>query len=313
MGKLPDDFYRSLFGLPPDLPAETDPLGGLYGINKPSFQKRFFEQLSSIPPPPKARGLSGFSGLSSIAPPPAPPKTPFEPGIAWARLAVGTLLKRNATVSAGRVLPGIEDLAVMEGRRVRAAFVYSDLHGFTKLVATQPENKSFVFLDTFVHVASKLTSYYSGQVMDCAGDRVLSVFQRQPSNLSNEPVEDAVTFALWLQTVFNKVIGPAFGTKDGLGQLSLGIGIDYGEAVVGCVGIRSNKRIVFFGDAANYAAKLQEIAGAGETVLSPDADARKPPYLNNGTWDVRRERLSDGKIILRTTNIFADDKPLKVR
>jgi class 3 adenylate cyclase len=107
------------------------------------------------------------------------------------------------------------------------------------------------------------------------------------------------------------VIGPAFA-GGGLGQLSLGIGIDYGEAVVGCVGIRNNKRIVLFGDAANYAAKLQEIAAAGETVLSPDADARRPSYLNNGTWNFRRE-AADSKIILRIADCVAADTPPKVR
>jgi hypothetical protein len=50
----------------------------------------------------------------------------------------------RAQVIPGRVLPTIEDLAVMEGRKIRAAFVYSDLHGFSKLVATQVENKSIL-------------------------------------------------------------------------------------------------------------------------------------------------------------------------
>jgi len=225
---------------------------------------------------------------------------------------VGALLKRKATVTAGRILPGIEDLSVMEGRRVRAAFVYSDLHGFTKLVATQPENRSFVFLDTFVNIASRLTSHYNGQVMDCAGDRVLSVFHRSPGNLSNEPVEDGITFALWLQTVFNKVLAPAFAA-DGLTQLSLGIGVDYGEAVVGCVGIRNNKRIVFFGDAANNAAKLQYGAGPSETVVSQEADARRPVYLDNGKWNLRRETLTNGQTILRIMDYCAADTPPKPR
>jgi adenylate cyclase len=127
-------------------------------------------------------------------------------------------------------------------------------------------------------------------VVDCAGDRILSVFHRSPGDHSADPVHDAVAFALFLQTAFSRVIGPAFAA--GLGQLSLGIGIDYGPAVVGCVGIRNNKKIVFFGDAANKAAKLQEKAGASETVLSYNAAVRKPAYLDstNG-WDIRREEI----------------------
>jgi len=216
--------------------------------------------------------------------------------------------------SARHFLPGIDDLAIMEGRQVRAAFVYSDLHGFTKLVATQPGNKSFVFLHTFVEMATKLTKHYDGEVMDVAGDRVLSVFHRPSADLSNAPVEDAITFALQFQTIFEKVIGPAF-VGDGLGQLSLGIGIDYGEAVVGCVGIRNNKRIVFFGDAANNAAKLQDMAGPSETVLSATANYKRPTYLNHQSWTPTPEKLANGSIVFRYKQIFAGngENPVKAR
>jgi class 3 adenylate cyclase len=340
MSKENDDLYKKLFG-PPEEPA-ADSLNNLRDLlgramNSPppassaSMPENFFRALSDLsrpaPKPPSSilqkylghpiveSPLFGLEHIARPSPPTsaantAPPAAPL--GLDGIRRMVGALLRRKATVTAGRVLPGIEDLAVMEGRRVRAAFVYSDLHGFTKLVATQPETKSFVFLDTFVNIASRLTSHYGGQVMDCAGDRVLSVFHRSPGNLSNEPVEDGITFALWLQTVFNSVVAPAFAAG-GLAQLSLGIGVDYGEAVVGCVGIRNNKRIVFFGDAANNAAKLQDGAGPSETIVSQEADARRPVYLDNGTWNLRRETLANGQTILRIMNCCAADTPPRPR
>jgi hypothetical protein len=138
----------------------------------------------------------------------------------------------------------------------------------------------------------------------CSIDRLLT--------LSNDPVEDAVTFALQFQTVFQKAIGPSFAD---LGPLSLGIGVDYGDAVVGCVGIRNNKRIVFFGDAANNAAKLQDIAGAGETVLSAMANYKRPTYLNYQSWTPSLEKLTNGAVVLRIRQIFnvVGDAPPKAR
>jgi class 3 adenylate cyclase len=251
-------------------------------------------------------------GHPSIPNPPLPSSSKVAEGeIEWCRRIVEAQLRRKPEIKAGRVLPGIEDLAIMEGRRIRAAFVYSDLHGFTKLVATQSTDKSFIFLNAFVDLASRLTKLSNGQVMDCAGDRVLSVFHRPLGDLSNEPVEDAVTFALYLQTVFNKVIGPAF-TGGGLGQLSLAIGIDYGEAVVGCVGIRNDRRIVFLGDPANKAAKFQEAAKAGETVLSAAANARRPSYLSDPTWAPRLDIL-EGEVVLRIAQYIDLDRLPKVR
>jgi adenylate cyclase len=228
------------------------------------------------------------------------------------RRFVGAMVQKKAEVKDGRVMPSIDDLAIMEGRRVNAAFVYSDLHGFTKLVATQPENKSFVFLHTFVEVASRLTKYHNGQVVDCAGDRVLSVFHRSPGDYSHEPVHDAINYALYLQTAFSKIIGPTFASG-GLGELSVGIGIDYGQAIVGCVGIRSGKKIIFLGEPANRAAKLQDKATAGETIWSLDVEIRKPAYLTtlNG-WSFQPEAF-DSSWIYRTTCVYKGDDLERVR
>jgi class 3 adenylate cyclase len=355
MGKeLDSNLYKTLFGLTSE-PAENKPLNSLYGIFGPPPADPPLNNLSGlagllrreppaplIPPPannllrladllgrtppatmipPPSGSLRGLGSILQKLPPVPPPLVPlpkYEPApehsVQWAQNTVASLLKEKPSVKDGRVLPGIEDLAIMDGRRVRAAFVYSDLHGFTKLVATQPESKSFVFLQAFVEIASQVTKRYGGEVIDVAGDRVLSVFHRPLGDQSNAPAEDAITFALWLQTLFNKAIGPAF-EGGGLGKLSLGIGIDYGVAVVGCVGIRGNKRIVFLGEPANFAAKLQEMAGSGETVLSALAHYMHPPYLNEQRgWKPSYVKLPNSEtIVIRITQNFAADKPPSAR
>jgi class 3 adenylate cyclase len=302
-------------------------VGGSGSVGKPS-DDRPLNNLSALADlgrrisalPSSTPSASGFGNLLGVFPPiqapvsePIPPPAPAAPDLDFIRKFVGAMVTKKALVKDGRVMPAIDDLAIMEGRRVNAAFVYSDMHGFTKLIATQPENKSFAFLHTFVEIASRLTKYHEGQVVDCAGDRVLSVFHRSPGDHSVEQVHDTINFALYLQTAFDRVIGPSFAAG-ALGQLSLGIGIDYGEAIVGCVGIRGGKKIIFLGEPANKAAKLQEKAGACETVLSYDAAVRMPAYLNisNG-WNFRQEKIEDGSSILRTTCVFKYDQLARVR
>ena len=317
-----NDFYKRLFNL--DYPPAEPP--------KPNSWAELLRAIPPRPPvsaPPPDNSLSNLAALRAlasirttsslpsnlIAPPlPRPKPSPPVGGVSWAQSIVKAYLSRKADVAPGRILPGIDDLAVMEGRQIKAAFVYSDLHGFTKLVATQPVNKSFVFLHTFVEMATRLTKHYHGEVMDVAGDRVLSVFHRTANDFSKDPVEDAVTFALWFQTVFKEVIAPAF-SGGGLGQLSLGIGIDYGDAIVGCVGIRGNKRIMFFGDAANNAAKLQDMAGPNETVLSAMASYMKPAYLNHASWTPTYVTLANNAIVARYNQVFlvTGDAPPKAR
>jgi class 3 adenylate cyclase len=261
---------------------------------------------------PRLRGLAAL-GSPTIAPPlPTTPPAPSKPDMDFIRKFVGGMAQKKAEVKDGRIMPSIDDLAIMEGRRVNAAFVYSDLHGFTKLVATQPENKSFVFLHTFVEVASRLTKYHNGQIVDCAGDRVLSVFHRSPGDHSYEPVHDAINYALYLQTAFDRVIGPAFASG-GLGQLSLGVGIDYGQAIVGCVGIRNGKKIIFLGEPANRAAKLQDKATAGETIWSLDVEIRKPAYLTPANGWIFQPEVFDSSWIYRTTCVYKWDNLERVR
>jgi class 3 adenylate cyclase len=82
--------------------------------------------------------------------------------------------------------------------------------------------------------------------------------------------------------------------------------------VVGCIGFRNDKRIVFFGDAANHAAKLQEIAGPGETVLSFGAASRRPDYLNGQNWNPRNE-MQNGEFVQRISQVFSADQAPKAR
>jgi class 3 adenylate cyclase len=337
MGKEPDNLYNSIFaaitraneknsvrtladfgrtipesGLFRGLGeiARTDPtnnLRALAEVAKTTSSAKEYSGVGSI-----LGGQSLFRPIIPVSVPPTPPPAPAKPDMNWIRRFADAMAKKRVLVKDGRVMPSIDDLAIMEGRRVNAAFVYSDLHGFTKLVASQPENKSFVFLHTFVEIASRLTKHYGGQVIDCAGDRVLSVFHRSPGDISHDPVHDAVTFGLYLQTAFDRAIKPAFAA--GLGSLSVGIGMDYGAAVVGCVGIRGGKKIVFFGDAANNAVKLQEMAGSGETVFSYDVALRRPCYLESSNgFNLMWETARDGSSILRTNSVFRADELIKLR
>jgi hypothetical protein len=200
MGRESDDLYKKLFGLNDDATfGLTDKSSGLNHLRGLSDLGR---RLS--PPPSTPASISvpanNFANLFRLArlgapsvPPvsrPTSPAPPSKPDMDWIRRFASAMAKKTVLVKDGRIMPSIDDLAIMEGRRVNAAFVYSDMHGFTKLVATQPVNKSFVFLHTFVEIASRLTKYYGGQVVDCAGDRVLSVFHR------SQPIIPSILFTM---------------------------------------------------------------------------------------------------------------------
>jgi len=289
---------------------------------KPEPYQSLLEALGLAPKRPSTL----LDTLFGIGPAPLPPAAPTMPrpslpssrtrSTAIARTLVGVpvasqivrslLAKKAPDVNVGRVLPSIDDLAVGEGRKLNAAFVYTDLHGFTKLVASLPTTTSFSLMQVFVELIWRITRHFGGTLVDCAGDRVLSVFYRPALDFGPEPVREAITAALWSQVIVQRAIAPEF-TRKGVPDTSVAIGVDYGPATIGCIGIRNNKRLVFFGDAANRAAKLQDNAGPNDTALSAAAYAHRPSFLNN--WPIQYERDSGGNERYRIAVTFQHDEP----
>lgn len=321
-------------------PFDPDFLASLAGLRPPAKPKNLFETLSSLPSsssttpgpfdpgvlaglrlesPLRPRGLSDtlFPAPSSLVPsgslPPALPPPPAKPepvvwGAEYTRNFLKSLLRRRPLLAPGRVLPKLDDLAVMEGRQIEAAFVYTDLDAFSKMVATQPTKLSFVLLQAFVELITRITSHYGGAVVDCAGDRLLSVFHLPAKNYSDDPVHRAITSAFWIQTMLQS--SSSVFAEQGISSPRVGIGIDYGSAVVGCLGFRNNKRLIFVGAAANSAARLQDLANAGETVLSYPVFLRKPKYMHD--WTLSQESDEVYGIRVRVNAYFAQDKvPVK--
>jgi hypothetical protein len=78
-------------------------------------------------------------------------------------------------------------------------------------------------------------------------------------------------------------------------------------------GIRNGKKIIFSGEPANKAAKLQDKAAAGETIWSLDVEIRKPAYptAQNG-WSFQPQAF-DSPWIYRTTCVYKWDSLERVR
>lgn len=264
----------------------------------------------SLPPPPSCRPPA-LSGLMKALSQPAKPKPPVL-SVEHMKGLLDESLNKKLEVNPGRQLPTIFDLSVGEGRELNAAFVYTDLTGYSKLISSQGTGMGFKLLHGFVTIIEKITGHFNGGVVDCAGDRTLSVFYRPSKDYSTGPIREAVTAALWIQTAMTKVVGPRFSAAN-VNGVQASIGIDYGTTITGCVGVRGNKRVVFFGDAANKAAKLQEEGAGGETLVSPVVFQYRPSFLNNGTWrfDPAYDLVHGTVKWYKTNCYFADDIPVK--
>lgn len=260
-------------------------------------------------PPPQALGRL-LSRPPVFAPVPVRAKPRLNLAVSRTRIKREVQKARQGEISTfGRVLPNLDSLGLSDGRQLRAAIFYTDLRGFTDLVTTSPNRSTLVVLSTFVSEMSRIATYFKGDVVDCAGDRILVAFWRPVTNTSVQPIHDAITCALWMQTVMSKVMIPELASK-GFKGLSCGIGIDYGTVVVARVGIRNSNKLVFLGTPAVRAAKLEESAAPGHVLLSPLVFGNRPDYLNktNG-WSLMPLPSVGHTICYSCNQIFGGQEP----
>ena len=143
--------------------------------------------------------------------------------------------------------------------RKLATVLFADLVGSTELGASQDPERTRTMLDRFYDAMADEISRAGGTVEKFAGDAVMAVF--------GVPVaqEDHVERGLHAGLAMQRRLEELFG-----GALSLRIGINTGEVVVG----RARKQSSFVtGDAVNVAARLEQAAEPGEILVGERAAA----------------------------------------
>ena len=148
--------------------------------------------------------------------------------------------------------------------RTDAIALFADLRGFTRMSETLEADRVVALLNEFFTTLTEVTYAYEGTVFNMAGDSLLIGF--------NVPIarEDSATRAILaactMQSQFLD-IADRWRTEDGI-EVGLGIGICGGNVVVGNVGSRTYMTYTMIGDAVNVAARLMQLAKAGEILIS---------------------------------------------
>lgn len=147
-----------------------------------------------------------------------------------------------------------------ESRTVTVLF--ADIRGFTHFSARYPPNQVVEVLNSFFSELIKVISRHKGTFDNYLGDAIMA-FYGAPISYEDDVLR-ALQSALEMQRVFKQVRG---GQKD-LANLGLGIGLNTGEAVVGNIGSEKVMHYTVIGDAPNVAKRLQEMADAGQILIS---------------------------------------------
>jgi class 3 adenylate cyclase len=156
-------------------------------------------------------------------------------------------------------VPNPEDLRLNSNhaKDLKAATVlYADLDGSTDMVNTKKWQFSAQIYKTFLKCASDIIKNEGGVITAYDGDRVMAVFTGNSKNTS------AARCALKINSAVLDVIQPAIAKKWKTDfVLKHVVGIDTSQLRAARIGVRGDNDVVWIGRAANYAAKLTNLAG----------------------------------------------------
>jgi class 3 adenylate cyclase len=156
-------------------------------------------------------------------------------------------------------VPNPEDLRLNSNhaKDLNAATVlYADLDGSTDMVNAMKWQFSAQIYKTFLKCASDIIKNEAGVITAYDGDRVMAVFTGVTKNTS------AARCALKINSAVQDIIQPAIAKKwETDFVLRHVVGIDTSQLRTARIGVRGDNDLVWIGRAANYAAKLTNLAG----------------------------------------------------
>lgn len=159
---------------------------------------------------------------------------------------------------------------LIEGTGQELALLFADLRGFTPYAEKNRDDPRKVvdFLNAFHREMTDAVMANNGTVSLLIGDGIFAFFGA-PLKLE-APALDAVKAALRIQEQIAELDGK--WREYGMTDMKIGIGIHYGEAIVGNIG--SEKKMVYsaVGDNVNIAARIEELTKEyGEKILITQA------------------------------------------
>lgn len=180
-----------------------------------------------------------------------------------------------------------------QGRAQRTSLValFADLRGFTRLTEQNEVGAVVAMLNEYFAVLTEAAYQHDGTIFNMAGDSLLVGFN-VPFPQPDAP-ERAWRAALEMVGRFAPV-ATAWKARHGL-ALGVGVGICAGDAIIGNVGSAHYASYTIIGNPVNTAARLMQMAAAGEVLLCGPLHERIHHLLPAGRVESRGDVTLRGR------------------
>jgi class 3 adenylate cyclase/DNA-binding NarL/FixJ family response regulator len=170
-----------------------------------------------------------------------------------------------------RLLPGgIAEKLRLEGRhigeteRMNVTVVMSDIRAYSAIAEHADPSQLAGQLNTHRAAMNHAILGEGGTVMQFVGDAVMAVFGAPVSQ--SDHADRAVAAAASMHALQAEI--NERWTAEGLPEFGLGLGLSTGEVAAALLGSEERLEYTLVGDTVNLSQRLQQLASAGETVLS---------------------------------------------
>jgi class 3 adenylate cyclase/DNA-binding NarL/FixJ family response regulator len=151
------------------------------------------------------------------------------------------------------------------GKKRNVTVLISDLRAFTPFAQNYDAEKVILYLNNYYSFIIETIQKFNGIIIDFYGDGLLAFFDPLDDFIIPS-IRKAVLCALNMQIEmynFNEKM-----STDGFPNFFMGIGLNFGEVIVGNIGSESRAKYGIVGLPVNIANRIQSIAKAGEIILS---------------------------------------------
>ena len=152
----------------------------------------------------------------------------------------------------------------LKGTKKRITAFFGDIRGFTPLSEHLPPEEVVAFLNFYLTEMTTIIFANEGTIDKFMGDCIMAVFGAPVEH--SDDVYRAVKSGVEIQKRIEEMNKQRI--TEGKQDIHVGIGINYGEAVVGNIGSTQRLEYTVIGDSVNTAARLQTVAKGGEIVVS---------------------------------------------
>jgi class 3 adenylate cyclase len=220
----------------------------------------------------------------------------FSPNI---RLACQTRSEENVKLK--RLVLDTSDIseAIHEGRssrnlvgsEIQAAILFSDIRSFTSFSEKNLPYDIVHILNKYFNTIGEIIDNNGGYIDKYMGDGIMVIFGLD-SNFSERPaflaVKSAKEIILALDE-FNKFLQPHFHHK-----FDIGIGIHYGNVIVGNLGFKKKMEFTAIGDTVNTASRIESLNKRTGTKILVSEDAYKE-VEKDFSWNKKFKAKVKGK------------------